>query len=321
MTNHVPHRPAQTVAKVFLALTVLTWIQIAFGALVRSKQAGLSCPDWPMCNGAWIPNTHVPGVIFEFGHRALAGVVTLVYVLGAFLGLRDPQIRQKYRGLLMGAGVLLVVQALMGAATVLLVNRSEGVPRPQTWTVVIHLILGNTFAALSLLTALKLYAMSQPEPVPDLTPLRRSTPILARIWDACLLLQMIVGGAIAGSLQGMACSHFPQCYEGIWIPSGPDVNPWTHVQLLHRLNACVLFIVGWTLAYQLKLRGRLGLVARALAWLVLAQALLGAMNIWRGLSSHVTTAHSLVGALLFSTTAVLATELAAYKRNLRNAGK
>src|SRR3989338_6636406 len=51
---------------------------MAPGAGVRTMNAGLSCPDWPLCFGKMIPDFH-PGVWFEFVHRAYAGLVALVF--------------------------------------------------------------------------------------------------------------------------------------------------------------------------------------------------------------------------------------------------
>ncbi len=297
--------PSARTARIFLLLTVFTWAQIAFGALVRAKQAGLSCPDWPLCHGALVPNLKLTGVVYEYGHRVFAGVVSLLYLVGAASGWRDPTLRQRFRGIFLGLGVLLLVQAIFGGLTVLLVDKSVGIARPATWTVASHLILGNTFAALSLLTALRLREIDTPERATTASLSRWVSP-LAIAWTFCLLGQMLVGGTIAGSLQGLACAEFPTCNGGVWFP---NFDGYVAVQLLHRCNAYCLVVVGWSLSWLLRGSGRLGLVANGLAWLILAQVSLGAMNIWSQLKPHVTTAHSLVAALLFSTTAVLWLEL------------
>jgi cytochrome c oxidase assembly protein subunit 15 len=301
----MPSSAASRAARVFFLLTIFTWAQIAFGALVRAKQAGLSCPDWPLCHGALVPNLKLTGVVYEYGHRLFATVVSALYLLGAWLGWRDVELRRKFSALLIGLGVLLFVQAVFGGLTVLLVDKSSGIARPATWTVVSHLLLGNTFAALSLLTALQLRDLTLPElPAPRVIP--QSVRVLAGVWAFCLVLQMTIGGTIAGSLQGLACAEFPNCNAGVWFPS---LDGYVGVQILHRCNAYWLVVLGWTLAYKLRGTGRLGQVADALGWLILAQVSLGAMNIWSLLKPHITTAHSLVAALLFSTTAVLVMEL------------
>ena len=85
-----PPRPSESLsarrlATGFVALAGVTYVLIVFGALVRANGAGLACPDWPLCFGEVIPAFDV-GVAFEWGHRALAGSVGLVWINGANYG-------------------------------------------------------------------------------------------------------------------------------------------------------------------------------------------------------------------------------------------
>ena len=64
---------------------------VAFGAAVRAMDAGLSCPDWPLCFYKFIPNYH-PQVYFEFIHRVLAGLVGIMTVVLHYFVLKEKTI-------------------------------------------------------------------------------------------------------------------------------------------------------------------------------------------------------------------------------------
>ena len=80
------------------ALALLAWCLVVFGALVRAHGAGLACPDWPLCFGELIPEFDLQ-VAFEWGHRVMAGALSVVLAgLVAFV-LRVRELRARGFGL------------------------------------------------------------------------------------------------------------------------------------------------------------------------------------------------------------------------------
>jgi cytochrome c oxidase assembly protein subunit 15 len=292
---------AARLSKWFLALAIATWVQIGFGALVRAKKAGLACPDWPLCYGAVVPDLKLDGVIYEWGHRAFASLISLLFVFCFVLGWRQPVLKARIGRWLVGAAGLLLAQIVMGGLTVLIVHKGDGDPRPAAWTVSTHLILGNLLAALAILASQDLrhltrQTISGSEPVPGLT-----RGVLG-LWTTSLVTQFVLGGAIAGNIAGLVCTEFPTCNGGVWFPT---FEGFVGLQVFHRLNAYLLLTLALTFAFRVRAHTGLAAMGKGLAGLVLLQACVGAVNIFAVLHTHVTTLHSVLAALLFSATAVL----------------
>ncbi len=99
------------------AAALLALAQSVLGGAVRHRDAGMACPDVPLCRGEWIPALGDPLVTLHYSHR-VAGLLLALLVLGTAAGaLRragDPRVR------LLGwtAIALVVIQVGLGALSV-----------------------------------------------------------------------------------------------------------------------------------------------------------------------------------------------------------
>src|SRR5205809_4091384 len=104
---------------------------IVLGGVVRITGSGMGCGDhWPLCDGQWFPPLDLPTLI-EIGHRWAAALVSVFVFAVALAGWRRHRTEPALRNPALLAAVLLVVQVLLGAATVKLVL--------PPWVIVTHL--------------------------------------------------------------------------------------------------------------------------------------------------------------------------------------
>jgi hypothetical protein len=90
---------------------------IVLGSVVRTTGSGLSCPDWPLCEGRIIPRLQF-NVLLEWTHRLVALVVGIGLVATAGWTLARAELHARLGGLALLALALYVTQALLGALTV-----------------------------------------------------------------------------------------------------------------------------------------------------------------------------------------------------------
>jgi cytochrome c oxidase assembly protein subunit 15 len=97
-----------------------TLLLLVAGALVTSNDAGLSVPDWPLAYGALVPPLS-GNIVYEYGHRVIAGFVGILTVLLAlWLWRREP--RRWVRNLGFVALGAVIAQAVLGGLTVRLLQ-------------------------------------------------------------------------------------------------------------------------------------------------------------------------------------------------------
>ena len=291
---------ARRLALGFALLVALTSGLIVLGALVRAHGAGLACPDWPLCFGRLLPEMNFE-VAFEFGHRAMAGGVSLIF---AALLMRAWRLRP-LRPLLSLAAALLALQIVLGALTVWQLLAA--------WTVTSHLLTGNAFNAICLWLMLRLREFGAPssalqsnaaaESQTDAADnARRASAATAwvslRGWvigaGILLLLQVALGGLVSSNYAGLACPEWPACRGGEWFPT---FYGGVGLHLLHRLNGyalCAALAATALCARQTRL-AKLAQLALALG---LAQLAVGVANVLLEIPVEVTALHSALAAAL-----------------------
>lgn len=226
--------------KAFGWLAATTFALIALGGSVRIMNAGLACPDWPLCFGDFIPDYH-PQVYFEFLHRVLAGLVAIATFSLQFILLKSAAPRS-LKWLAVASMVLLLTQVVFGGLTVLLQLHSK--------VVAAHLGMGTGFFALLMWMYLSLQPRestlgAKSDATESLHVKSDSSakqiPASLKRWSIFLGLalygQIILGGLVASHFASLACTDFPTC-NGAWFPTFSGV---IGLHVIHRLGAYTLF--------------------------------------------------------------------------------
>jgi len=119
---------------------------IVLGGTVRGMEAGLACPDWPLCNNSIVPNLGDPRVAVEYAHRLVAALTSLFVLLTMVLAILWHRAQMPIVTLSVMTFAVLVAQVAFGALTI---------TSSLDWVVVtIHLALGTATLALALMVAL-----------------------------------------------------------------------------------------------------------------------------------------------------------------------
>jgi protoheme IX farnesyltransferase len=271
-------------ARLATAAAIATFVLIAVGGLVRATDSGLGCPDWPLCFGDWLPPAELHAWI-EHSHRLVAAVFVGPLV-GAVGLITLFSARRRDRPMLVAAvvaGLLVIVQSLLGAAVVLEGLRAE-------------LVTAHLGMALLVLAACIFIAERAARGPRDT---RRAPSPMAGLATATALVtfaQMLLGSWVTGHRAGLAWDDFPLMGGSLL----PELATSQQVaQLAHRALAVVLLGLVLALAWRARreLADSLGRrLAYAILILTVLQLALGAANVWSRLSALFVVPHLVVGA-------------------------
>ncbi len=279
-----------------LGLTVLIFLLVSLGGLVRGAGAGLSCPDWPLCHGQAMPSqmfektAHVSGqapaqIFLEWFHRMIAGSVSIGLLVLSIVVFTNEKLRAR-AGKTCGIAIaLLMSQVVLGGMTVL------GLLSPK-W-VVSHLAVGLAFFSVMLWITLSLK---------ETTSVDKSK--FALITLLTLYVQIILGGLVSSNYAGLACADFPTC-NGDLIPPFEGLVKF---QFMHRLGALISTVV--LLAFSAKtlaskVSGMTKTAAVALPTLLFVQVALGIGMIYFTLPLLMSVAHLAVATAMLGATVIL----------------
>lgn len=258
-----------------LGLAIATLFLMALGSATRVMNAGLACPDWPLCYGKFLPVQQMNLQVFlEWFHRLVASVMgfgTLV-LAGLSWSKRSelprwmPWMATFAVGLVMGQGVL-------GGLTVTQLLRFD--------IVTAHLGTGLLFFSTLLVTSLLLW------PFEGLGTAHR-LPWVALAGAVLVYGQSLLGGLVASRWALHQCFGSAQLC-GVMHSHIAGVLPTT-------LAALVLVIWAWRTS---ALHPVLTTLARVVGGLLVLQITLGVATFYLHLQVEpLTVAHQAVGASL-----------------------
>jgi heme a synthase len=291
-----------------LAALFLTFLVVVVGAYVRLSDAGLGCPDWPLCYGKPIPAEVADGHPIakqwkEMGHRYLAGALGLLLLGLALLAFRH----RKAPGLAAAIVLLVFFQAALGMWTVTLLLKPA--------IVTAHLLGGMTIFAL-----LAWYNLLHRAHVP--APEARALRAPAAAALAVLAVQIALGGWVSANYAALACPDLPLC-RGQLVPPMDFANAFhvvrelgqtaqgelltndalTAIHWTHRVFAMVvLAVTAWA---AVRARRVLRTVSNEIFVLLALQLALGIANVVFSLPLPLAAAHNAGAALLLLALVVL----------------
>jgi cytochrome c oxidase assembly protein subunit 15 len=273
---------------------------ITAGGLVKSLEAGLSVPDWPLSYGMLNPPRwwEIETVRAEHGHRLIAGTVLLLTLwLMIWIVRREP--RKWVRGVAVVAFVAVLAQAALGGITVLFFL--------PTAISVSHAGLAQLFLCLLVVLAVvtsRRWVSEKGAGSPATSASRIVTLVTAT--TIAIYVQILLGAVMRHTGAGLAIPDFPLAFGGL-IP--PKLDFAIGIHFAHRMGALlVATLIFWSLGRVLRFASQervLVIPASLLTLLVLVQGTLGGLVVLTGKAVLPNTLHVGGGALLLALSMML----------------
>lgn len=284
-----------TIRRLTFVIILGMWILIGAGSLVTTMGAGLSIPDWPLAFHRFIPPHWHQGVVMEYGHRVIAGVLILATLALVITAWRS-DLNRKYRRIPILILVLILVQALLGGLTVLL-------DLPRLVSIAHALVAQVTLLSAVFFWVLIKFSFTETVYEGHLHRLMRPLYPWAITVTVLVFLQVLLGIITRHYSAGLAVPDFPLAYGHLWPPntymSIPYLKPRIWVHMIHRYLGIIVavFTVALTLISVRRYPNvkSLTYLARTTFALVFLQILLGGWIVWSSRHWLPTTFHVMTG--------------------------
>ncbi|MDQ3937324.1 MAG: heme o synthase [Chloroflexota bacterium] len=311
MTALLPRPRMTSFQRLALGTAVTTYLLVVIGAIVRSTDSGMGCPDWPLCHGQVIPPLGDNAAWIEWLHRGVAAVLGLLVLALAVVAIRHYRSRRSIVLPALVALALTVFQAWLGMVTVATNNAGE-------W------VTAHLATALLLLATLTFVFVRSLYPValPRRGASQRLTLLLA-LTAASVYAVILFGAHVTASGAALVFVDWP-LFNGQLVPSLSDNPAVAELQTSHFLHRFVAAVVGaivllaavacWRAARTERRDGRAGagrsggmeraqpllLLVGAGAALYAVQVVVGALQIWTALEAWAVALHLALGAAIWA---------------------
>ena len=213
-----------------------TIVVILWGAFVRATGSGAGCGNhWPLCNGEVIPRAPLLETIIEISHRLTSGLLLIMIVGLTFFSFRlYPKGHIVRRGGVLTL-VLVIIEALFGAALVLLELVAHNASLTRAFSTSLHLV--NTLVLVGAITLTGMWARGIA--APDFSGRGRML-----IWIIIGVMMTLLLGA-SGGIAALGDTLFPVTTfaEGLAQDVDMTANVLLRLRVLHPVIAIATGIV------------------------------------------------------------------------------
>ncbi|MBW0432946.1 COX15/CtaA family protein [Leptospira yasudae] len=279
--------------KISLFLSILIFLNLLYGPLVRATGSGLACPDWPFCFGKIFPTFDFQ-IFMEVSHRYYSGFLGLILLGLTIWTFVDATLRKEF-GIYLGLAVLLLISQInLGRLTVTL--------KLDPTSVNLHLLNAIAFFLVILTVAIdsREKALHQRETFLKADSIFRKDNVLFFLLLIGITVQIVLGGRVSSHYAGLACPDFPTCW-GQWLPDNP--LEIVKIQVIHRFGAysvALLLSIALGFAIWKKFPTTSKRFLQISMYLLVAQIILGILNVFFGLPKLVTALHTGFAVLLLT---------------------